>query len=73
MTQVDTDLYLMNKAEEVGVYVWWKKVMCYTGCSIWPRTILRFSELARDIKVSFGYDVLILVDYTYEKMSPLSM
>jgi hypothetical protein len=29
---------------------------------------LRFSELARDIKVSFGYDVL--VDYTYAKNEP---
>jgi hypothetical protein len=34
---------------------------------------LRFSELARDINVSFGYDVPILVDYTYAKMSPLSI
>jgi hypothetical protein len=25
------------------------------------------SELARDIKVSFGYDVPIMVDYTYAK------
>jgi hypothetical protein len=28
---------------------------------------LRFSKLARDIKVSFEYDVPILVDYTYAK------
>jgi hypothetical protein len=26
--------------------------------------------LARDIKVSFGYDVPILVDYTYAKNEP---
>jgi hypothetical protein len=31
---------------------------------------LRFSELARDIKVSFGYDVTILVDYTCAKNEP---
>jgi hypothetical protein len=31
---------------------------------------LRFSEFARDIKVSFGYDVPILVDYTYAKNEP---
>jgi hypothetical protein len=31
---------------------------------------LRFSELARDIKVFFGYEVPILVDYTYAKNEP---
>jgi hypothetical protein len=31
---------------------------------------LRFSKLARDIKVSFGYDVPMLVDYTYAKNEP---
>jgi hypothetical protein len=29
--------------------------------------------LAREIKVSFGYDVPLLVDYTYSKKSPLSI
>jgi hypothetical protein len=31
---------------------------------------LCFSELARDIKVSFGYDVPVLVDYTYATNEP---
>jgi hypothetical protein len=31
---------------------------------------LQFSKLAKDIKVSFGYDVPILVDYTYAKNEP---
>jgi hypothetical protein len=31
---------------------------------------LRFSKLAEDIKVSFGYVVPILVDYTYAKDEP---
>jgi hypothetical protein len=31
---------------------------------------LRFSELDRDMKVSFKYDVPILVDYTYAKNEP---
>jgi hypothetical protein len=31
---------------------------------------LRLSKLARDIKVSFGYDVPIFVDYTYAKNEP---
>jgi hypothetical protein len=31
---------------------------------------LGFSELARDIKVSFGYNVPILFDYTYAKNEP---
>jgi hypothetical protein len=31
---------------------------------------LRFSELVQDIKVSFGYDVPILVDFTYAKNEP---
>jgi hypothetical protein len=31
---------------------------------------LRFSKLARDIKVSFGYDVPIFVNYTYAKNEP---
>jgi hypothetical protein len=31
---------------------------------------LRFSKFARDIKVSFGFDVPILVDYTCAKNEP---
>jgi hypothetical protein len=44
-----------------------------TGCVPYVRgryCNLRFSELARDIKVSFGYDVSILVDYRYAKNEP---
>jgi hypothetical protein len=37
-----------------------------TGCPICSRTILQLTFL-RNIKVSFGYDVPILVDYTHGK------
>jgi hypothetical protein len=49
------------------------KTTWHTGCPIivWARFCnLRFSKLDRDIKILFGYDVPILVDYTYAKNEP---